>query len=74
VRRLISTDEYAAAAKSLRDSQKQLGLLDIDVKERYVFHTTGNADVIPLVAASNLRPSNCAQCKKGGKTCTDPGW
>ncbi len=38
-----------------------------------MFHTTGNAEVIPLVAASNLRPSNCAQCKKG-KGCTDPGW
>jgi hypothetical protein len=50
--------DHAATAKSLPENhRKQLGLLDIDVKERYVFHTTGNAEVIPLIAASNLRPS-----------------
>lgn len=41
------------------------GVSEEDVKDRWVFHTAGSPDIIPLICASTLRASGCAMCKAG---------
>ena len=59
-----------AALKEL--VSKEPNVVPDDLKDRWVFHTTPDPDVIPLICANTLRPSLCERCKSGG-ACNDPG-